>query len=63
MVREIGSYNPDTRSSKTYEVLSRPAILQMWRDAGILFVTAGRQRPEFCTAQGQPHLYVTPAGV
>jgi hypothetical protein len=60
MVREVGSYNPDTRSSKTYEVLSGPAILQMWREAGILFVTSGRQRPEFCTAQGQPHLYAAP---
>jgi len=60
MVREVGSYNPDTRSSKTYEVLSGPAILQMWREAGILFVTSGRQRPEFCTSQGQPHLYVAP---
>ena len=60
MVREVGSYNPDTRSSKTYEVLSGPAILQMWREAGILFVTSGRQRPEFCTAQGQPHLYTAP---
>ena len=57
MVREVGSYNPDTRSSKTYEVLSGPAILERWREAGILFVTSGRQRPEFCTAQGQPHLY------
>jgi hypothetical protein len=60
MVREVGSYNPDTRSSKTYEVLSGPAILQMWREAGILFVSSGRQRPEFCTAQGQPHLYAAP---
>ena len=54
MLREIGSYNPDTRTSKTYEVLAPSAILEMWRDAGILYVTAGRQRPEFCTAQGQP---------
>jgi hypothetical protein len=58
MVREVGSYNADTRSSKTYEVLSGPAILERWREAGILFVTSGRQRPEFCTAQGQPHLYI-----
>jgi hypothetical protein len=54
MLREIGAYNPDTRSSKTYEVFSSQAILQMWRQAGICFVTSGRQRPEFCTAQGQP---------
>ena len=63
MVREVATYNPDTRSSKTYEVLSGTAILQMWREAGILFVTSGRQRPEFCTPQGQPHLYVIPAVV
>lgn len=56
MVREIASYNPDTRSSKTYEVLSGQAILDSWREAGFLFVTSGRQRPEFCTAQGRPHL-------
>jgi hypothetical protein len=53
MVREIGGYNPDTRSPKTYEVLSGQAILKMWRDAGLEFVTSGRQRPEFCNAQGQ----------
>jgi hypothetical protein len=53
MVREIGSYNPDTRSSKTYEVLSSHAILLKWREAGRFFVTSGRQRPEFCTAQGE----------
>ncbi len=55
MVREIGGYNPDTRSPKTYEVLSSQEILQMWRDAGLEFVTSGRQRPEFCSAQGQPY--------
>jgi hypothetical protein len=55
IVREIGSYNPDTRSSKTYEVQSNQAILEMWREAGLFFVTSGRQRPEFCTAQGRPH--------
>ena len=53
MVREIGGYNPDTRSPKTYEVLSGQAILKMWREAGLEFVTSGRQRPEFCSAQGQ----------
>jgi hypothetical protein len=55
ILREIASYNPDTRSSKTYEVQSSQAILEMWREAGFFFVTSGRQRPEFCTAQGQPH--------
>ncbi len=53
IVRQIGSYNPDTRSSKTYEVLPSHAIVQGWRESGYQFVTAGRQRPEFCTAQGQ----------
>jgi hypothetical protein len=60
MVREIGSYNPDTRSSKTYEVLSNQAILQMWREAGLFFVTSGRQRPEFCSPQGQPQPFLPP---
>lgn len=54
IVREIATYDPDTRSSKTYEVQSNQAILERWREAGILFVTSGRQRPEFCTAQGLP---------
>jgi hypothetical protein len=54
ILREIASYNPDTRSSKTYEVLSPRAILELWREAGLFFVTSGRQRPEFCSAQGQP---------
>jgi hypothetical protein len=54
ILREIGSYNPDTRSSKTYEVQSSQAILEKWRQAGLFFVTSGRQRPEFCTAHGQP---------
>jgi hypothetical protein len=52
IVRETGTYDPDTRSSKTYEILSYKAILQIWRDANLLFVTTGRQRPMFCTAQG-----------
>ena len=54
ILREIASYDPDTRSSKTYEVQSNQAILERWREAGLLFVTSGRQRPEFCTAQGLP---------
>ncbi len=62
MVREIGTYNPDTRSSKTYEVLSYKAILQLWRDAGIHFVTTGRQRPEFCTADGDPVRFIPTVG-
>jgi hypothetical protein len=53
IVRETETYDPDTRSAKTYEVLSYKAILQIWRDAGLLFVTAGRRRPAFCTAQGE----------
>ena len=52
ILREIGTYNADTRSSKTYEVLSGSAIVQKWRDSGLCYVTSGRQRPEFCTAQG-----------
>jgi hypothetical protein len=55
IVREIATYDPDTRSSKTYEVQSNQAILERWREAGLFYVTSGRQRPEFCTAQGQPH--------
>ncbi len=53
IVRQIGSYNPDTRSSKTYEVLPSHAIVETWKKAGFFFVTSGRQRPEFCTAQGR----------
>src|SRR5207302_2214765 len=54
IVRETARYDPDTRSAKTYEVLSFKAILQVWRDAGLQFVTTGRKRPAFCTAQGEP---------
>jgi hypothetical protein len=53
IVRQIGGYNPDTRSSKTYEVLSSETLVREWKEAGYSFVTSGRQRPEFCTAQGQ----------
>jgi len=53
IVREIATYDPDTRSSKTYEVQSNQAILERWREDGIFYVTSGRQRPEFCTAWGQ----------
>lgn len=54
ILREIGSYNPDTRSSKTYEVLSSEAIVAMWKNAGFTLVTTGRQRPELCTTTGKP---------
>jgi hypothetical protein len=53
IARETSTYDPDTRSAKTYEVLSYKAILQIWRDVGIVFVTTGRKRPMFCTAQGE----------
>ena len=54
IVREIATYDPDTRSSKTYEVQSSQAILARWRGDGVFYVTSGRQRPEFCTAWGVP---------
>jgi hypothetical protein len=53
IVRETGTYDPETRSAKTYEVFSYKAILQIWRDANLVFVTTGRQRPMFCNAQGE----------
>ena len=52
IVHETATYDPDTRLSKTYDVRSHDAVLQAWRAAGIRFVTAGRQRPLFCTASG-----------
>ena len=55
IVRQIGGYNPDTRSAKTYEVLSSEMLVRKWKEAGYSFVTAGRQRPEFCTADGRPY--------
>jgi hypothetical protein len=63
ILRETGTYDADTRSSKTYEILSDKAILQIWRDAGLQFVTAGRQRPVFCTAQGEPLYFIPTVGV
>jgi hypothetical protein len=54
ILRETATYDPDTRSAKTYEVFSHEAVLRTWRDAGLQFVTAGRQRPVFCTADGKP---------
>jgi hypothetical protein len=53
IVRETDTYDPDTRLAKTYEVLSYKAILQIWRDVGLVFVTTGRRRPMFCTAEGK----------
>jgi hypothetical protein len=53
ILHETATYDPDTRLSKTYEVLSNQVILQGWRNAGIQFVTAGRQRPLFCSAAGE----------
>jgi hypothetical protein len=53
IIRQIETYDPDTRSAKTYEVLSYEAILQTWRDANFAFITTGRQRPTFCTEQGE----------
>jgi hypothetical protein len=54
ILRETGTYDADTRSAKTYEVFSREAVLRIWRDAGIHFVITGRQRPAFCTVEGEP---------
>jgi hypothetical protein len=54
IARETGTYDPDTRSSKTYEILSNQEVLDLWRRAGVQFVTAGRQRPTFCSSTGQP---------
>jgi len=62
IVREIGTYNADTRSSKTYEILSSEAVVEIWRQAGLLFVTAGRQRPAFCTAEGEPVAFIPTVG-
>lgn len=60
IVSEVGTYNADTRTAKTYEVLSYKAILQLWREAGILFVIPGR-KPQFCNALGEP-LFFRPTG-
>jgi hypothetical protein len=53
LVRETATYDADTRSSKTYEVLSHQAALALWHDAGIAYVTTGRQRPLFCSSAGE----------
>jgi len=62
ILRETGTYNPDTRSAKTYEVFSRETVLRIWRDAGLHFVTTGRQRPAFCTAEGSPVGFIPTVG-
>ena len=63
IVSETETYDPDTRSAKTYEVFSYKSILQRWRDAGLLFVTTGRQRPVFCNAQGDPVEFIPTVGL
>jgi hypothetical protein len=62
IVHETATYDPDTRLSKTYEVLSHQAILEAWRESGIFFVTAGRQRPLFCSATGDPVTFIPTVG-
>ena len=62
IVAETGTYNADTRESKTYQVLPSATVVDLWRTAGIHFVTAGRRRPVSCTAQGQA-LTLTPTTV
>ena len=49
---ETATYDPDTRSSKTYRVLSPPAILDLWRHSGIFHVTG--RRPILCDPAGTP---------
>jgi hypothetical protein len=63
IVRETGTYDPDTRSSKTYEVFSSREVLPLWREAGIRFVTTGRQRPTFCTSTGAPVVFRPTVGL
>jgi hypothetical protein len=62
IVCQVGTYDPDTRSAKTYEVLSERSILQIWRDAGLSFVTTGRNRPAFCNALGEPLTFIPTVG-
>jgi hypothetical protein len=62
IVQETATYDPDTRLSKTYEVLSDQPVLEAWRKAGIFFVTAGRQRPIFCSAAGDPIAFIPTVG-
>jgi hypothetical protein len=63
IVRQTGTYDPDTRSAKTYEVLSPEAVLEGWQHAGLAFVTTGRNRPVFCTASGDPVLFTPTVGM
>ena len=63
IVRETATYDPDTRLSKTYDVLSHEAVLNGWRQAGILFVTAGRQRPLFCGPDGTLLKFIPTVGM
>jgi hypothetical protein len=63
IVRQVGTYDPDTRSAKTYEVFSYRTILQIWRDTGLAYVTTGRNRPAFCTAQGDPLTFIPTVGI
>jgi hypothetical protein len=62
MVREVATYDPDTRSAKSYDVLSDKAILQMWREAGLRYVTTGRKRPVFCTPEGEQQEFTPTVG-
>ncbi|MEO8372714.1 MAG: hypothetical protein ABI806_26250, partial [Candidatus Solibacter sp.] len=62
ILHETATYDPDTRLSKTYAVMSPQAVLQMWRAAGVSFVTAGRQRPLFCSANGNLINFTPPVG-
>jgi hypothetical protein len=63
IVHETATYDPDTRLSKTYDVLSHEAVLNGWRQAGILFVTAGRQRPLFCGPDGTLLNFIPTVGI
>ena len=62
IVREIDKYDADTRKPKTYEVLSFGSVLQLWREAGICYVTKAR-RPIFCDSQGNELSFVPTVGL
>jgi hypothetical protein len=62
ILHETATYDPDTRLSKTYDVLAPQAVLQAWRELGILFVTSGRQRPLFCSAAGDHMTFIPTVG-
>jgi hypothetical protein len=61
MIAEIASYDPDTRSPKSYAVYSYRSIKQAWRDANIFYVLPGR-RPIFCDALGNPMTFTPTVG-